>query len=119
MATISLGKYDFPMRDAAENFGGLLVTYWNWIDHLMFCAPVAFPFPPDMRFGDVVEQVFPGIYGVHPDFEKIDWAATDWVLDGQNFTPDFEKSLAENGLGHKSVVKFTTPGLTGIKGTCT
>ncbi len=119
MAIQSIGDYDFPARDAIENFGGVLVTYWNWLDHLMFCAPVAFPFPPDMRFGDVLEQVFPGVYGAHPDFTKIDWAAARWTLDGQTFTPDLDRSLAENGLGHKSVVKFETPGLDGIKGSRT
>lgn len=119
MAIRSIGKYDFPARDAVENFGGAWVTYWNWVDHLMFCAPLAFPFPPDMRFGDVLDQVLAGIYGVHPDFEKVDWAKAEWMLDGQAFTPDLDKGLAENGLGHKSVVRFSTPGLTGIKGTCT
>ena len=119
MAVQSIGPYDFPMRDAVENFGGVWVTYWNWVGHLMICAPVAFPFPPDMRFGDVLSQVFPGVYGVHPDFEKIDWTAVEWILDGQPFTPDFDKSLADNGLGHKSAVKFRTPGLNGIKGSCT
>ena len=51
------------------------VAYWDyigWEDHLMFCAPFAFPFPPTMRFGDILVGVLPGVYGYHPDFAQID-----------------------------------------------
>ena len=30
--------------------------------------------------------------------------------------PDPARSLAENGLGHKDVIRFRTPGMTGIAG---
>jgi phenol hydroxylase P4 protein len=85
----------------------------------MICAPLAFPFPPDMPFGAVIEQVLPGIYGPHPDWAKIDWPSVEWLLDGEPFKPDFAKSLEANGVGHKSVVRFASPGLTGIAGTST
>jgi len=26
--------------------------------------------------------------------------------------------MAENGMGHKSVIRFRTPGLTGLAGSC-
>ena len=29
-----------------------------------------------------------------------------------------DKTLAEHGLGHKSVIRFRTPGLTGLSGSC-
>jgi phenol hydroxylase P4 protein len=51
-----------------------------------------------------------------PDFKRIDWAQAEWFKSGQPFKPDFDKSLAENGLGHKDVIRFRTPGLAGIKG---
>ena len=37
---------------------------------------------------------------------------------GQAWTPDPAKSLADNGLKHKDVIRFRTPGLEGIKGSC-
>jgi len=37
-----------------------------------------------------------------------------WLRDGEPFTPDMERSLAENGVLHKSVVRLQTPGLNGI-----
>ena len=51
------------------------------------------------------------IYGLHPDWAKIDWSKASWTLDGEQFTPDPAKSLADNGIGHKSVLRLTTPGL--------
>jgi len=39
-----------------------------------------------------------------------------WFKSGQPWQPDFGKTLAENGLGHKDAIRFRTPGLTGIRG---
>ena len=57
----------------------------------------------------------------HPEFKQIDWSQVQWLRSngtaaGEPFTPDFTKSLAENGLGHKDVIRFRTPGMTGIAG---
>ncbi len=119
MAVQAIGDYEFDPKDKLENFHGNMLTYWNWVDHLMFCAPIALPLGPDMPFGAVVSDVFPGAYGYHPDFEEIDWDSAEWTLDDEPFTPQFDKSLADNGLQHKSVVRFLTPGLVGISGTAT
>ena len=69
-----------------------------------------------MPFGALVNEVLPSLYGSHPDFAKIDWSTVQWKHGRENFTPDLGKSLDENGLTHKSVLRFTTPGLTGIAG---
>lgn len=105
------------VRDRRENFHGNIVVYLHWEKHLSFCAPMAFPLPPAMPFGALVEQVLKPHYAAHPDFEKIDWATVVWTIDGKVAAPDMEASLADNGLGHKSVVRFRTPGLDGWKGT--
>jgi phenol hydroxylase P4 protein len=60
--------------------------------------------------------VLPGAFGYHPEFKQIDWDKAEWLKSGQPFKPDFDKSLAENGLGHKDALRLRTPGLTGIKG---
>lgn len=120
MAVVAITKdYTGEVLDRVENFHGNQVVYFNWVDHLMFCAPIAFPLPPDMPFGAVIETLLPEYYGMHPDFAKIDWSKTAWELDRKPFTPDVGKSLKNNGVGHKSVLRFTTPGLTGIKGSRT
>lgn len=104
------------IRDRVENFHGNQLVYLHWEEHLMFCAALAFPFPPDMPFGAVIGEIIPTFYGMHPDFEKIDWSTVRWQIDGREVTPDPEKSLKDNGIGHKSMIRFWTPGLTGVGG---
>lgn len=117
MSTVALQPYDFPAKDVRGNFPAPLL-YIGWEDHLMFCAPHCLPLPPDMPFGALAAQVLPGVYGEHPDFARIDWSRAEWFKSGQPWTPDPAKSLADNGLGHKDVIRFRTPGLTGIAGSC-
>ncbi|TCP07102.1 MULTISPECIES: phenol hydroxylase subunit P4 [Caldimonas] len=115
MSVTAIGTYDFPARDVRENFPAPLL-YIGWEDHMMFCAPFCLPLPAEMPFGAMVENVLPGAFGDHPDFERIDWSQVQWFKSGQPWQPDFGKTLAENGLGHKDAIRFRTPGLTGIRG---
>lgn len=105
------------IRDKEENFNGNRLVYIHWEEHLMFCAALAFPFPPDMPFGGIVEQVLPEYYGIHPDFKSIKWDEVKWTIDGNEVTPDMAKSIDDNGVKHKSLIRFWTPGLNGYKGT--
>lgn len=115
MSVVALEPYSFKPRDARENFPAPLL-YIGWEDHLMICAPVCLPLPPDMPFGALATAVLPGVFGYHPEFAKIDWSEARWFKSGQPWTPDAAKSLADNGLKHKDVIRFATPGLTGIEG---
>lgn len=117
MSVKALGPYNFPAKDVRENFPAPLL-FIGWEDHLMFCAPVCLPLPPDTPFGALGAAVLPGIYGPHPDFAKIDWSRVEWSKSGQPWQPDPAKSLADNGLQHKDVIRFRTPGLTGLNGSC-
>jgi phenol hydroxylase P4 protein len=103
-------------RDAEENFHGNRLLYVHWRDHLMFASPICIPVPPDMPFAALRDEVLPGLYGSHPDFDKIDWKKVQWQHGQNDWTPDLAKSLADNGLVHKSLVQLRTPGLTGIAG---
>ena len=115
MSVVALERYEFPARDVRENFPAPLL-YIGWEDHLMICSPVCLPLPLDMPFGALATQVLPGVYGEHPDFAKIDWTTVQWLKSGEPWTPDPARSLTDNGLKHKDVIRFRTPGLTGIKG---
>ena len=117
MTVVALKPYSFPPKDSVDKFPAPLL-YIGWEDHLLFSAPHCLPLPPDMPFGALAENVLPGVYGYHPDFAKIDWSKVEWLKSGQPFKPDASKSLADNGLGHKDVIRFRTPGLTGIDGSC-
>lgn len=116
MSVVSIGAYDFTPADREAAFHGNRLLYVGWDQHLLFCAPHCFPFPPAMRFGDLIEKVLPGVYRYHPDFGRIDWSRAEWLRGGQPWQPDPERTLEENGLGHKEVIRFRTPGLDGIGG---
>ena len=106
--------YRGEVLDARENFGPNQLVYLHWEHHLMFCAALTFPFPPEMPFGAIVGEILPTFYGAHPDFDKIDWSTVRWELDGEEFDPDLDRSIGEQGVGHKSLIRFWTPGLDGL-----
>ena len=110
---------EVDVADKLENFHGNQLVYIHWEEHLMFCAALAFPFPPEMPFGAIIGEILPTFYGMHTDFEKIDWGKVRWQIDGKDVTVDPEKSLADHGIGHKSMIRFWTPGLTGVNGLAT
>ncbi len=106
--------YRPEVRDAEANFHGNRVVYFHWEEHLMFCAAMAFPLPPDMAWGAVANELLPAHYGKHPDWKSVDLSQTRWTLDGKPFTPRADATLDELGVRHKSLLRFWTPGLHGI-----
>lgn len=118
MALVALDKdyvSKIDIRDRVENFHGNIVVYLHWEEHLSFCSAIAFPLPPAMPFGALLGEILPTYYGMHPDFAAIDWTAVRWTIDGKDATPDPEKSLVNHGVGHKSLIRFWTPGLHGYR----
>lgn len=114
--TIS-GDYPQTMMDSVDRFHGNQLVYVGWDHHTSICTANAYPLPPDMPFAALTAEVLPSVLAPHPDFAQIDWDTVEWLLDGEAFTPDQAKSLKENGIGHKSLIRFKTPGLDGYKGT--
>lgn len=119
MATVAIGEYRFEPKDKVENFHGAQLLYVGWEDHLMFCAPLALPLPGATPFRALIEQILPSIYSPHPDFAKVDWATVEWFKSSKPWRPNYDMTLAENGLKHKDTLRFVSPGLMGIKGSCT
>lgn len=100
--------YKFEPRDLQKNFHGNQLVYVGWDHHLMFCAPFCYPVPPELPFKELRDTVMAEAFGAHPMFADIDWDKTTWLLNDQSFTPDLDKSLAEQGINHKSVLRFQT-----------
>lgn len=111
----SFGKHGDIARDRVENFHGNQLVYLHWEKHLLFCAAMAFPLPPQMPFAALRGELMPQFFGMHPDWAKLDWDKVEWTLDGKPFAPQLDKSLAENGVGHKSMITFNQPGFHGYK----
>lgn len=116
MAVAAVSEYQFVPKDVEANFHGLRVVYVGWDKHLMFASPFMFPLSPAMIFGDLPGTALASAYSAHPDFAKIDWNKVEWLRNGKPWQPDFAKSLEENGVRHKDLLRFRTPGLTGIGG---
>lgn len=108
--------YRGEMLDRQEKFHGKQLLYIGWEDHLMYCAPLCIPVDPQTTFGTLAKEIIPNLYAEHPDLELIDWDKVQWLRSGQAFNPDFTASVLDNGLGHKAIVRFRTPGLVGIQG---
>lgn len=108
--------YHGDMKDTVDKFHGNQLLNIGWDQHLMYATPSCIPVPPQMPFGALVEKVLPGLYGQHPQFAQIDWARVQWTRSGEPFEPAMDRSLADNGLGHKALLRFRTPGLEGLAG---
>jgi phenol hydroxylase P4 protein len=104
-------------RDAQANFHGQQLIYVLWERHLIVCAPIVLPVSPDLIFGDLLQQVLPTtVFAQHPQWSQIDWSTAVWTVRGQSFQPRLDASLAEQGLGHKTLLRLRTPGLDGLGG---
>jgi len=112
-----LGEYPLLQRDGESLFHGKRLIFLSWENHLMFAAPLCVPLPPTLPFGALIRDVLPELYGEHPEFEDIDWKRTLWFNSSKRFIPDVGKSLEQHGLSHKSLIRFRTPALEGIRKT--
>lgn len=108
-------EYRGEMKDAVERFHGQMLLRVGWDEHLSF-PPLCFAVPPDMPFKALTNELLAGLYAQHPDASKIDWSKAEWKHSGERFEPDPDRSLRDNGLGHKSTLRFRTPGLNGYEG---
>jgi phenol/toluene 2-monooxygenase (NADH) P4/A4 len=115
VSIVARAPYKFAARDVQANFAQPLL-YFGWDAHMMFSAPLAVLLDLDTPFGHVVKDVLPPLYGEHPDFSRIDWSRVQWFRSATLFTPKPDHSLAQQGFQHKSVLRFRTPGLEGLKG---
>ncbi len=116
MSVTAIKEYVGVPLDVVANFHGNQLLYVAWDRHLMYAAPGIFGAAPGMKFGDFVAQTLAPIYQGHPDAAQIDWSKTEWEKGDKPWTPDFARTVAENGLVHKEFLRFRTPGLNGYMG---
>ncbi|PWR23177.1 phenol hydroxylase subunit P4 [Zavarzinia compransoris] len=114
MAVAALAPYEFQPRDLVENFAGKQLVYVSWDRHLLFAAPFLICLPPETPFQALVDGPLAQLLALDPDAAAIDWRAVEWLKAGKPFTPDFGRTLAENGIGHKTLLRFQTPGLNSV-----
>ena len=108
--------YEFAARDTQSNYGDNILLYIGWDHHTLFCSAKAFLISPHATFQQLLDELMPAGFSQHPDFAQIDWSQVEFVLDRQRIQPQTQQSLTELGFGHKSLLRFTTPGLSGYNG---
>ncbi len=116
MAVTARDGYVDVEKDAVERFHGNQIVYIDWDRHRLYSSALAFPVPPEMPFSALTDEIIPGVWGSHPQFGELDWSTVQWVLDDAPLRPVVDASLADNSIGHKSLLRFVTPGLDGIAG---
>ncbi len=109
-------EYRFAARDAQSNYGDNILLYIGWDHHTLFCSAKAFLISPDATFQQLLDELMPAGFSQHPEFAQIDWSKTQFNLDRQQIQPQAQQRLSELGFGHKSLLRFMTPGLTGYNG---
>lgn len=117
MTVAAAGNYQHASHDGAARFAHPLL-YIGWDEHMMFAAPVVQMLYLDTTFDDLMHKVLPKLYSAHPDFALIRWDQVQWFRGSTMFTPRPSGTLAEHGFTHKSVCRFRTPGLEGLRGSC-
>jgi len=117
MSVTAIGSYEHMAHDTADRFAAPLL-YVAWDEHMMFAAPAVVPLSMHTNMADVQAKLLPSLYSEHPDFERIQWSHVQWFCGDRMFTPKPNATLAEHGFKHKSVLRFRTPGLEGLRGSC-
>ncbi len=111
MAVVSRKEYIGVPRDAVENYKGKQLVFVTWDHHMLVAAPTMFRVDPNDNLGDLIKNQFQPLIQVDPDAASIDWGKVEWTKGTQPFTPDFDRSISENGIGHKQHLRMNTPGL--------
>lgn len=114
MTIAARAPYDFKPRDLVENFHGKQIVYATWDRHMLFAAPFLICVPPETTFREFVEGPLAQLLSIDPDAAAIDWSAALWQKGNDIFTPDFDQSLAANGIAHKELLRLRTPGLNSV-----
>jgi phenol hydroxylase P4 protein len=105
MTVRAIGNYDFPSADRQELFGDDELVYVHWQDNPLFCSAAAFRAGRAMTFGDFMAGIVDPWLSSDPDYSPA--AVKKWRLDGRDFEPDPQSTLADQGVGHKSLLVFT------------
>ncbi|KAF1711476.1 phenol hydroxylase [Pseudoxanthomonas kalamensis DSM 18571] len=114
MAVKSTKPYVFDHKDSVAGFHGNQLVYASWDRHLLFAAPFLLYVSPDMTFRELVNGPITALIQPDPDASQVDWGKVEWLKANRKFTPDFDATLSDNGIHHKAMLRFDTPGLNSL-----
>ena len=111
MAVVSRKEYIGVARDALENFKGNQLLFISWDHHMLQAAPIMFRAHPGTRLGELIDTQLMPLLQCDPDAASIGWSKVEWMEGTESWTPDFDLSLADNGIRHKQQLRMRTPAL--------
>ncbi len=114
MAVKSTKPYVGVPRDRVANFLGNQIVYFSWDHHLLFGASFQLVLPQGMTIRQVIEGPLTALLAPDPDAAKIDWSMATWLKSNKPWVPDLDRSLVENGIVHKELLRLLTPGLNSL-----
>jgi phenol/toluene 2-monooxygenase (NADH) P4/A4 len=105
MPVKALYDYEFPSADRAELFGPDQLVYVHWDGNPLFCSAACFRAPRAMPFGVFVTELVAPWAASDPDFDPV--AVGNWRLFDEPLGADPGQSLADLGIGHKALLRFS------------
>jgi hypothetical protein len=104
MPVRAIANYEFPSRSRQELYGGDLLVNVMWRGNPLFCAAACFRAPRSMPWQDFVAAMVEPWAGNDPDFEP--GSSHGWTVDDRPVDPSPTATLADLGVGHKSLITF-------------
>lgn len=104
MPVVAISGYSFPSRSRAELYGDDQLVNVLWRNNTYLCAPATFRAPKGMPFGEFLASIVEPWAASAPDF--VAGSTGGYQVDFAAVTVDPEKSLTDNGIGHKSLLSF-------------
>ncbi len=104
MAVKARYDYRFPSADRQELFGQDLLVYLTWRGNPLLCSAACFRVPQSMSWAEFRASMVDPWAGSDPDYDPA--RVGDWRLMDQPLHPQDDRSLAELGVGHKSMLSF-------------
>lgn len=106
MVVKALYDYSFPSASRQELYGDDLLVSVEWAGNVFLCAPVCVRVPAAMSWAEFTGGVIDPWAAADPSYDPS--AITEWQLDGVALNAADEASLADAGVGHKSLITFRT-----------
>lgn len=101
--------YGGIVRDRQQDFNGVQLLFIEWAAHPLIACPITVPVPPGTRFGELLSGALTqSVFGQQPDWPSVDWSRATWRMNDAPFVPDLGKTLAEQGVAHKTFLTLTT-----------
>ncbi|GAA0672024.1 phenol hydroxylase subunit P4 [Streptomyces thermocarboxydovorans] len=104
MALRAIGTYEFPSSSRQELYGEDQLVHVLWRNNMTFCAAACFRAPKTMTWADFTAGMVEPWAASDPGF--VPGSAREWTLDDAPLSPEPHESLADLGVGHKSLLTF-------------